>query len=139
MALTYIWPPTLTKLAILVLYHRIIPNKIFRLFIYAVALSLVVYTVVFTALFSGPCNPQSTGSGACLNNIAVAQAVLNIVTDGVLIVLPIPMIHHLNMPLKQRITVGAILALGSRYEFLFVLLRLLRFYVTRYLNIEICN
>lgn len=113
LALTYIWPPTLTKLAILVLYHRIIPNKSFRYSVYAVAFCLFAFTVVFTALFCGPCNPQSTGSGTCLNNIAVSQAVLNIVTDGIIIILPIPMIHHLNMPLKQRITVGVLLALGS--------------------------
>ncbi|KAF4969507.1 hypothetical protein FSARC_3293 [Fusarium sarcochroum] len=113
LALTYIWPPTLTKLAILVLYHRIIPNRLFRIAVYLTALSVTAYTVVFTALFAGPCNPQSTGSGVCLNNISVAQAVLNILTDAVLIILPIPVIHHLQMPLKQRATIGALLSLGS--------------------------
>jgi len=71
--------------------------------------------VTFTVLFSGPCNPLlgTPESLLCLNNIAVSQAVLNIVTDGVIILLPIPTIHALHMPLKQRITVGCILALGS--------------------------
>ena len=95
------------------MYHRINPNKGFRAAIYFTAFSLVAFTVVFTVLFSGPCNPLATGSGVCLNNIAVAQAVLNIVTDGVIIVLPIPTIMHLKMPLKQRITLAAILVLGS--------------------------
>lgn len=115
LALTYIWPPTLTKLAILVLYWRINPSYVFRGCVLATAAALVGYTAVFTALFGGPCNPLATGSGACLNNIAVAQAVLNIVTDAVIIALPIPVIHRLNMPLKQRIQVGIILALGSAY------------------------
>lgn len=113
MALTYIWPPTLTKLAILVLYHRINPDLGFRICIYLVAVALVASTIVFTVLFSGPCNPLATGSGVCLNNIAIAQAVINIFTDGCIILLPIPTIHQLKMPLKQKITVGALLILGS--------------------------
>ncbi|KAL2022656.1 hypothetical protein VTK56DRAFT_5000 [Thermocarpiscus australiensis] len=115
LALTYIWPPTLTKLSILVLYWRISPNTIFRACIVATAVALIGYTVTFTVLFSGPCNPLlgTPESAVCLNNIAIAQAVLNIVTDGVIIFLPIPTIRGLHMPLKQRITVGGILALGS--------------------------
>lgn len=113
MALTYIWPPTLTKLAILVLYHRINPALSFRICLYTVAFALVASTVVFTALFSGPCNPLATGSGTCLNNIAIAQAVINIVTDAAIILLPIPTIQQLKMPIKQKITVGALLVLGS--------------------------
>jgi hypothetical protein len=118
LALTYIWPPTLTKLSILVLYWRISPNKIFRVCIAVTAVVLIGYTVTFTVLFSGPCNPLlgTPESAVCLNNIAVAQAVLNITTDGVIIFLPIPTIHSLHMPLKQRITVGGILALGSAYD-----------------------
>ncbi|KAK4149764.1 puromycin-sensitive aminopeptidase [Chaetomidium leptoderma] len=115
LALTYIWPPTLTKLSILVLYWRINPDRIFRACLIATALVLVGYTVTFSVLFIGPCNPLlgTPESAVCLNNIAVSQAVLNIVTDGVLIILPIPTIHRLNMGLRQRITVGLILGLGS--------------------------
>lgn len=113
MALTYIWPPTLTKLAILVLYHRINPALGFRSCVYALALALFASTLVFTVLFSGPCNPLSTGSGVCLNNIAIAQAVINIVTDGAIILLPIPTIMQLKLPLKQKLTVGSLLVLGS--------------------------
>jgi hypothetical protein len=115
LALTYIWPPTLTKLAILVLYWRINPSRIFRGCILGTAVMLLAYTITFTVLFGGPCNPLATGSGVCLNNIAIAQAVLNIVTDAIIIVLPIPTIHQLNMPMKQKIQVGVILALGSAY------------------------
>ncbi|EAQ86420.1 hypothetical protein CHGG_07673 [Chaetomium globosum CBS 148.51] len=99
LALTYIWPPTLTKLSILVLYWRISPDRIFRVCIVATAVVLIAYTATFTGLFCGPCNPLlgTPESAVCLNNIAVSQAVLNIVTDGVIIVLPIPTIHRLNM------------------------------------------
>ncbi|KAH8807407.1 hypothetical protein F5884DRAFT_341614 [Xylogone sp. PMI_703] len=113
LALTYIWPPTLTKLAMLALYVRINPSKLFQAGVWLTAIGIIAYTVVFTALFSGPCNPQSTGSGACLNNIAIAQAILNIVSDAAIIVLPIPTIHSLKMPLKQRLAIGILMGLGS--------------------------
>ncbi|KAB5536333.1 hypothetical protein GE09DRAFT_1176725 [Coniochaeta sp. 2T2.1] len=105
--------PTLTKLAILVLYWRINPTRFFRTCVLGTTAMLLAYTITFTALLAGPCNPLATGSGVCLNNIAIAQAVLNIITDGIIIALPIPTIHRLNMPLKQKIQVGIILALAS--------------------------
>ncbi|KAK7428309.1 hypothetical protein QQZ08_005206 [Neonectria magnoliae] len=113
LGLTYVWPPTFTKLAILVLYHRIIPNFGFRLTIYAVAASLVVYTLVTTILLAGPCEPLKPGTGTCIVNLTISQAVFNIVSDIIIIVLPIPTIHRLNMRLKQKITIGLLLALGS--------------------------
>ncbi|KPM41342.1 hypothetical protein AK830_g5207 [Neonectria ditissima] len=113
LGLTYLWPPTLAKLAILVLYHRLIPNMSFRIALYAVAAGLVIYTLVFTILLAGPCHPQKAGTAVCIVNLTVAQAILNIVSDVIVIILPIPLIHRLNMPLKQRITVGILLALGS--------------------------
>ncbi|RSL63462.1 hypothetical protein CEP54_005263 [Fusarium duplospermum] len=113
LGLTYVWPPTLAKLAILVLYYRLIPNSRFRIALYAVAAGLIIYTLVFTILLAGPCHPQKAGTGTCVVNLTVSQAVLNIVSDAIVIILPIPLIHRLNMPLKQRITVGFLLALGS--------------------------
>ncbi|KAM7219432.1 puromycin-sensitive aminopeptidase [Rhypophila decipiens] len=115
LAFTYIWPPTLTKLSILVLYWRISPERYFRWAIIATAFILISYTVAITAIFAGPCNPSlgTPESAVCLNNVAVSQAVINIVTDGMMIVMPLPTIHALHMPLKQKITVGIILGLGS--------------------------
>ncbi|KIL88573.1 hypothetical protein FAVG1_07818 [Fusarium avenaceum] len=113
LGLTYVWPPTLTKLAILVLYHRLIPNKGFHLGIYAIAAGLVIYTLVFTILLAWPCHPLKAGTTTCVVNLTISQGVLNIVSDAIVIVLPIPLIHRLNMPLRQRITAGILLALGS--------------------------
>lgn len=95
------------------LYHHLIPNQGFHFALYAVAASLVIYTLVFTILLAGPCHPLKPGTGTCVVNLTISQAILNIVSDAIVIVLPIPTIHRLNMPLKQRITVGFLLALGS--------------------------
>ncbi|KAF4974286.1 hypothetical protein FZEAL_8790, partial [Fusarium zealandicum] len=113
LGLTYVWPPTLAKLAILVLYHRLIHKAGFRIAIYLVAAGLVVYTLVFTILLAGPCYPQKPGTATCVVNLTISQAVLNIVSDAIVIILPIPTIHRLNMPLGQKLTVGFLLALGS--------------------------
>lgn len=115
MALTYIWTPSITKLAMLAFYHRINPFFPFRIGLYVIALLVLVYSFVFTYYFCGPCNPLSVGSGTCLNNVAMAHAVLNIVSDVVIIAFPIPMIHRLHMPFKQRLLVGLILGVGSAY------------------------
>ncbi|QPC70596.1 hypothetical protein HYE68_001348 [Fusarium pseudograminearum] len=113
LGLTYVWPPTLAKLAILVLYYRLIPNRGFRWAIYGTAAGLVIYTIVFTILLAWPCHPLKPGTTACVVNLTVSQGVLNIVSDAIVIILPIPLIHRLNMPLRQRITAGLLLALGS--------------------------
>ncbi|KAI0836764.1 hypothetical protein F5Y06DRAFT_102595 [Hypoxylon sp. FL0890] len=113
LAITYLWPPTLTKLAMLVLYLRINPFRPFQVCVYVVAVLIAAYTIIFTVLFCGPCNPMSVGSGACLNGIAISHAVLNIVSDAAIIILPIPMIRRLNMPLKQKAVLGILIGLGS--------------------------
>ncbi|KAJ4411697.1 hypothetical protein N0V82_008933 [Gnomoniopsis sp. IMI 355080] len=113
LGVTYFWPPTLAKLSLIVLYHRINPKYHFRLALYAIAFICTVYTLVFTIILSIPCNPMKTTSTTCLNNLALAQAILNISTDGVLIIMPIIMLWDLQMERKQKFAVGCILALGS--------------------------
>lgn len=88
LAITYFWPPTLAKLSLIALYHRIDVRIGFRLALYIVACTVIAYTIVFTVILSGPCNPLSVGSNTCLNNVALAQAVLNITTDGILVIMP---------------------------------------------------
>lgn len=113
LGVSYFWPPTLAKLSLLVLYHRINPGRRYRLALYAIAAAVTIYTLVFTAILSGPCNPLHSGTTTCLNNLALAQAILNISTDGVLIIMPMVTLWGLQMERKQKVAVGFILALGS--------------------------
>ena len=117
LALTYLWPPAITKLSILVLYWRISPEKYFRAAVVATAFVTLSSTTIFTILFLAPCDPNlgTPESVVCLNKVAISQAVINIVSDVIIIVLPIPTIYSLHMPLKQKISVGFILMLGSAY------------------------
>lgn len=115
MGVTYFWPPTLAKLSLIVLFHRINPNRRFRLILYAIAFTCTVYTLVFTIVLSVPCNPLHAGTTTCLNNLALAQAICNISADGVLIIMPMVTLWGLQMARKQKIAVWCILALGSAY------------------------
>ncbi|KUI58972.1 hypothetical protein VP1G_06275 [Cytospora mali] len=88
LGITYFWPTTLAKLSLIALYHRIDVRLGFRIALYIVACTVIAYTIAFTAILAGPCNPMTVRSNTCLNNVALAQAVLNITTDGVLIIMP---------------------------------------------------
>ncbi|CAN8100021.1 unnamed protein product [Discula destructiva] len=113
LGVSYFFPPTLAKLSLIVLYHRINPGRRYRQALYAIAAACTVYTLVFTVLLSVPCNPLHADTATCLNNLALAQAILNISTDGVLILMPMVTLWGLQMERKQKIAVGLILALGS--------------------------
>lgn len=113
LGISYFWPPTLAKLSLIVLYHRINPSKPYRQALYLVAFVILTYTLVFTLILAVPCNPLAPGTTECLNNCALAQAILNISSDGALIIMPIITVWGLQLPSKQKIAVGIILALGS--------------------------
>ncbi|KAF4948493.1 hypothetical protein FSARC_13730 [Fusarium sarcochroum] len=111
--LTYMWSPTLTKLSILTVLYRISPARGYQIGVYTIAGALLIYTITFTVLLSGPCNTRDNGSGVCLNNLAIAQVVLNITTDLSILILPLPTLHKLQIRFRQKVVVGSILSLGS--------------------------
>ncbi|KAJ5980556.1 hypothetical protein N7481_007854 [Penicillium waksmanii] len=111
--LTYLICPAITKMAIVSVLFRINPSVIYRCIVVAVAVSIFAYTLVLCTIVGGPCNPLKTGTTACLENVALAQSVLNIASDIAVIALPIPTIHALHLSTKNKITVGCLLTLGS--------------------------
>ncbi|KAK2596067.1 hypothetical protein N8I77_013575 [Diaporthe amygdali] len=112
MAVTYFWTPSLTKLSVLTLIHHVYRAKWGRVCTWVIAAAILIYTIVFTVLVTGPCNPMG-GSVKCLNNVGGAHAALNILSDVLVIVLPIPLVHELQMPMRQKISVGILMTLGS--------------------------
>ncbi|KAJ5642419.1 hypothetical protein N7490_006419 [Penicillium lividum] len=79
----------------------------------AVATSIFAYTLTLCIITGGPCNPFKTGTTKCLEDITLSQAVLNIVSDFAVVILPLPTIHNLQFSVKQKLTVGCLLSLGS--------------------------
>lgn len=123
--LTYLITPAITKMAILVVLYKINPSRIYRVVVAAVGVGIFAYTFALTFITGAPCSPLKEGTMTCLMNVALAQAVLNIASDLAVIILPIPTIHSLQLSLKQKLTVACILALGSAFVSLPVVLLLM--------------
>ncbi|CAL5869517.1 uncharacterized protein PFLUO_LOCUS3747 [Penicillium psychrofluorescens] len=100
-------------MAILSVLFRINPSTSYRCAVVAVVVAIFGYTLTLCVITGGPCNPLKTGTTQCLENVALAQAVLNIASDCAVVALPIPTIVNLHFSLKQKLTVGCLLALGS--------------------------
>ena len=98
-------------------------SKLRWLRIISVIISVIVigYSIatIFALIF--PCRPVNKSwdatilEGSCINRGAVyiVQAVTNIVTDVLLLLLPIPMVWRLQMPLVQKFGLVVIFVIGS--------------------------
>lgn len=115
-----------TKLSILFQYLRIFPNRRFRLSCYLV-ISLVVAFGIW-AVVSGflNCVPverfwDDSVQGHCLSfaGVWLFNASFNMATDLTLLVLPMPMLLHLQLPRRQRNGLMVLFALGGLYGFPF--------------------
>ncbi|KAJ4254463.1 hypothetical protein NW762_010061 [Fusarium torreyae] len=111
--LAYLMCPAITKMAMLSVLYRINPSLIYRCTVVAIGVSIFAYTLTLCSITGGPCNPLHAGTTKCLQNVALAQSVLNIASDFAVVAVPIPTIHSLNFSLKQKMSVGCILAVGS--------------------------
>lgn len=109
----YVWTPALAKLSLLALYHRLNPDRKIRSCIYALAVLIIGYSLAITIVAAGPCNPQTHLDQKCLTDLNLFMAIINILTDAMILCLPIPMLHALMLPMKQKVLLGLVFALGS--------------------------
>ncbi|GIC93624.1 putative plasma membrane protein Pth11-like [Aspergillus udagawae] len=111
----------LTKISILLLYIRLFVHRWFLRTCWVWIAVIVSFTVgsVFSSIFQ--CTPVQwafnkslPGHGTCINMTAFwyANAVFNILTDLVLIALPIPVVLKLQLPLKSKVALCGIFAVG---------------------------
>jgi hypothetical protein len=112
-AAVYVWLPALAKFSLLVLYHRIDPHKWTRICVYVIAMIVFGYSLATTLMVSTTCNPLHVAASGCLAIMGLWQASLNIVTDGLIILLPMPMLYRLQLPINQKIFLGVLFSLGS--------------------------
>ncbi|KAF7867160.1 hypothetical protein EAF04_005244 [Stromatinia cepivora] len=112
MVATYAWAPAFTKLSILILLHRLNPNRYFRLSCYIVAFIIITYTLTISLVIAIPCIPTNPQNGECLNKCGLWQAILNILTDAAIITLPLYMLYLLKLPFRQKLAVGSIFGTG---------------------------
>ncbi|KAA8625052.1 hypothetical protein PtrSN002B_006133 [Pyrenophora tritici-repentis] len=109
----YVWTPALAKLSLLALYYRLNPDRTIRMCIYGLAGLVFGYSLSITVVAAGPCNPQTHTDQKCLTDLNLFMACINIITDFLILCLPIPMLRALQLPLKQKVLLGLVFALGS--------------------------
>ncbi|KAE8377588.1 hypothetical protein BDV26DRAFT_293061 [Aspergillus bertholletiae] len=113
----YILAPPTVKLSLLLLYRRIFVSSRFLIIVYVVgaAVSVWVTIMAFLAIFN--CKPISafwTGQGQCIpfKQFAIGYAIVNIITDLAVWLMPIPSMWKLQLPTAQKIALTLIFVLG---------------------------
>lgn len=114
------------KTSILLLYIRLFEQSgvspTFTRTVWAVILVIFAYhlAIFFPPIFN--CSPRGKRwnpklEGTCVNlwALAISSAVINIITDLLILVLPIGPVWRLQLRKKQKITVLGIFATGSLY------------------------
>ncbi|PYI09498.1 hypothetical protein BO78DRAFT_284161, partial [Aspergillus sclerotiicarbonarius CBS 121057] len=119
-SVTWLFSTIACKLSLLSLYLILFGvSRRFRTVIYITSTIVSIYFIVILALFLTNCHPLSYGwnpapGGGCrdlvLEEIVIIS--LNIVLDGLIAVLPIPIIWKLNMALHRKVTIVAMFLLS---------------------------
>lgn len=108
------------KASILMFYYRTFPHNRFKIAVWCVAALVGAWfiTMIFLTVFQ--CTPISfvwnkTLAGTCINVSAsyMSTAIVNVITDFIIVVMPVPLILRLNMPNGRKLGVCAIFILGS--------------------------
>ncbi|RII11596.1 hypothetical protein CUC08_Gglean005595 [Alternaria sp. MG1] len=112
----------LTKITLCIFYSRLSPSVAFQ---WAVWTTVVICASSYIAIFFSllfACKPIAASwdpllrpTAACVNQgaIYIATAVIGIVTDVMLISIPVPTIWGLQMPTKQKIGLTLMFGVGS--------------------------
>ncbi|MCJ1310742.1 hypothetical protein MMC25_004408 [Agyrium rufum] len=117
----YFTTMTLVKISILFLYHTIFgfPSRVFRISTLLVGLFCMAWCIGGTLATAFQCNPASAfwngdNNSKCLSGTTLFDAVLslNILTDVVILALPLRMIWQLHLPMRQRLTILTIFSIG---------------------------
>ncbi|KAI9762988.1 MAG: hypothetical protein M4579_000051 [Chaenotheca gracillima] len=110
-----------TKLSILTLYSRVFTVAPFLRINLAVKVVVIVYSTVFLFLTIFQCMPvrkawmKDDVPGTCISNMGqwFSFAIINIISDLVIIALPLPLIRRLHLPRGQKIGLSLLFGLGA--------------------------
>ncbi|GKZ20608.1 hypothetical protein AbraIFM66951_005935 [Aspergillus brasiliensis] len=110
-AIVYVPALALAKVSLIILYYRILCHQRYQQWIlYGIAFVVSSYSFALVMAFIFGCHPIQKAwdlsvTGTCVDQYAlyVATAVLNIISDIALILVPIPTVLGLNMPGIQKL------------------------------------
>ncbi|KAL5385527.1 hypothetical protein DPSP01_004640 [Paraphaeosphaeria sporulosa] len=119
--IVYPWSLFFVKASILALYHRIFTKTKFRRLVYAVGAFVATYTLVVTFVnaFECPKNPSQAWSptfpAECNNLVATyfSTASINILTDTVILVMPLRAFWQLQLHPRKRWALIAVFLVGG--------------------------
>lgn len=108
------------KFSILTFYLRLFPISKFRIATYALIGITAIWWVPVALISILGCTPieynwdRTQPGGHCIDarKFILANAIPNIVTDLIILLLPLPVIWHLQLHFKKKLAVSAILSLG---------------------------
>lgn len=115
----------LTKVSILLLYHRLSVSRTFRTWVIVlIGLNIALTTSIFVSDLL-QCIPmaflwdKTIPGGHCMNQQAffVGSAVMNIISDCAVLVLPIPMVWGMQTNTRKKIALMVLFSLGVLYGF----------------------
>ncbi|KAH7108852.1 hypothetical protein B0J11DRAFT_240172 [Dendryphion nanum] len=110
----------LSKLSILVLFLRYLPQKPKKA-IYATIVVVILYSLISSFEWLYACRPLekywdlSITRGSCINwlKITIFSGVMNTVTDGVILILPIFMLRKVRLPRWEKIGLVLVMMTGG--------------------------
>ncbi|KAH8901437.1 hypothetical protein GQ53DRAFT_775991 [Thozetella sp. PMI_491] len=109
----------LTKLSICSLYLRLFPDRRLRIGVYTVMGITITYTLIAILLTVFSCNPIQKSwnkelQGSCLDSRSIwyGTSIMIILTDLMIIVLPINEIRRLQLPLVKKLLISCLFSLG---------------------------
>ncbi|KAE8381272.1 hypothetical protein BDV26DRAFT_278858 [Aspergillus bertholletiae] len=118
-AIIYCAATGFTKVSVLIFYLRIFPSRNFHLCVWVIVFIAAGYSLASVLANILSCNPVDkawypTKPGTCMNRpvFYFANAGLGIFTDFATVIVPIPWLRRLQMPKRQKIAIGCILAMG---------------------------
>ncbi|KAL8866696.1 MAG: hypothetical protein Q9174_006145, partial [Haloplaca sp. 1 TL-2023] len=114
---------TATKLSILYFYHRLFPSRTFYLLSMITGIASVLWWVGLMLTAFLHCQPfeyywdRSIPGGHCVDDLLVGYTLtsVNIGTDLIVLILPIPWLLGMNMAVPKRLAVVGLFVLGSLY------------------------
>lgn len=116
----YILAPPTVKLSLLLLYRRIFLSSRFLKIVYTIGVIVSIWAIIMTFLAIFNCKPISafwTGQGECIpfKQFAIGYAIVNIITDLAVWLMPIPNMWKLQLPTAQKVALTLIFVLGLMY------------------------